>query len=326
MTKAEAERKLRDAGLGSRVRDLYATTDKSRDGRVKFHQPPPGMPALPGTTVALDVYKFDPEGPQSVTIIGSPHTTTTVRVPFVVRMTKAEAEKALRDRGFGSRVKGMAATDIESFDGKVSSQEPGGGRWAGSGTTVSLDIYKTAPRVVGLGWSAAVARLRSAGYTAHVKRWSPVGQDSSKRGMVTRQYAAKTGPGPPGSGLGPGWLGRIVAPPPPNPLVGNVGLDVYKYAIVVPDVIRMKLGDAKKKLKEAGYKVGGSTWVYVKDQSKHCKVQKTYPSAGTSLKKGETVYLEVWTTYQEWAKDPAGHAPAGYLMGTLVRGENPCFF
>ena len=119
------------------------------------------------------------------------------------------------------------------------------------------------------------------------------------------------------------------APPPPDPLVGNVGVDLYKYAIVVPDVTRMKLGDAKKKLKEAGYKLGGSEWVYVTDQSKHCKVKSTYPPAGTSLKKGGEVSISTWTTDQKWTKDPGGGgipgfaplAPHGFLVGSAVTGK-----
>ena len=315
----DAGQALLRAGLDPVIGRPVITSNSGLNGKVESQSPRANRTVPVGTRVTMNVYRFIPP-----------------KVPNVVGMLKVEADRTLRDAGFGSSVRSLVETGDLSKNDRVKLHQPPPGMPATKGTTVALDVYKfkitkgpktttTAPigpppgsgtpkilgpdfwnNIVGMRKSAAENKLRKAGYTPYVANWRPVGNDVRKRDRVTKID----------------WYGRGK----------RVRLDVYKYdkdARVVPDVTRMKLGDAKKKLKKAGFKLGGSEWVFVRDQSKHCKVQSTYPSAGTSYKKGEEVSISTWTTDQKWTKDPGGGgvpgfaplAPHGYLMGSAVTGK-----
>ena len=227
LTVAAAVRRLKAAGLDSSQRVIFASAPP---GRVVAQRPASSTEVKKGATVALSVSK----GPQRV------------RVPNVVGRSRADAVARLKDAGLVAAVFSVPSKAPRGF---VVAQNPKAGTKAPKRSRVRLNVSKgtatagstttnaeaKVPRVVGQPQSAAVERLRAAGFrvrTAYVPSTKP-------QGTVVAQSPA------PGTILREGSRVQINVSNGPNP----------KPVVAVPDVTGEDEATASADLRAAGFRV-----------------------------------------------------------------------
>ncbi len=154
-TQADAVAALEKAGLAvGGVTEQFSS--QGAKGTVLSSSPASGEKLKPGTKVALVVSK----GPELLA------------VPDVVGQTRAEAEKALADAGFGAAVTEVFSDTVKK--GVVVAQDPATGR-APRDSAIALQVSKgpqliTVPDVVGDRVKDAEARLKALGLKVRVNR------------------------------------------------------------------------------------------------------------------------------------------------------------
>lgn len=221
---------------------------------VATQNPQPGTQAKEGSTVTIIVSS----GPGEAA------------VPRVTGLPRDEAEKALRDAGFGVEVAQAYSTDVP--DGRVISSSPPEGTTADKGTKVRLTVSRGAkpvkvPGVVGKDIDEARGVIEDAGLKVTTKDDTESTEDPGK---VTAQ-APKAG-----TQLKPG---------------DSVTLTVAK-AVEVPDVVDMPEDQATKALRDAGFEVR------VRDSEtsnadEDGVVLDQAPAAGEARRRGSTVRIRV---------------------------------
>ncbi|MDA0184235.1 PASTA domain-containing protein [Solirubrobacter phytolaccae] len=194
-----------------------------------------------------------------------------VTVPAVVGSSQDDAEQALADAGFKSKVEREYSDTVP--EGDVISASPEQGRAVSKGRTITLTVSRgkagvTVPGVVGNTRDGAEQALQSAGLTAQVTER----ESSEPPGTVLEQNPAS------GATVEPGSAVAIV---------------VAKERPQIPDVTtdNPTVEEATQALEDAGYKV--KTVERQGDPSLVGRVIGQSPAAGTRRSTGGTVTIAV---------------------------------
>jgi len=223
LTQAEAMKALGDAGLEA------STT--------------PAPKGTPGTVITQDPADGTEAKKGSVVVIGVVGPIETVTVPSVAGKTQADASKAITDAGF--TVTTVNSDSDKVAKGSVVEQSPVGGTTAPKGSTVTLVISNgpppaqnaTVPNVVGMSNADAQKALTAAGLKVIVAK--------NPDATVPPDHVVAQLPSA-GDSVAPGTsVGIVISNGPP------LTPDVVK----VPDVVGMKLADAKAAVTAVGLKV-----------------------------------------------------------------------
>ena len=194
------------------------------------------------------------------------------KVPSTAGLTRAEAEEALEEAGFDTRVENVSSEKVE--EGLVISSEPGGGETATRGTDVLLRVSSgpklaKVPVLVGSQRSLAVQQIRGRGFVPGVEEI----EDEAPAGQVIRQAPSA------GSQLPAGSTVSIV-------------VSKGEERATAPNVIGKLRAAAVEAVREAGLKP------VVQEQetevpSQVGRVTDQFPPPGSEVKPNSTVTLVV---------------------------------
>ncbi len=194
------------------------------------------------------------------------------KVPSTAGLSRAEAETALEEAGFGSQVETVNSENVE--EGLVVHSDPSGGETATRGSDVVLTVSSgpklaKVPVLVGAQRSFAVQQIRGRGFVPSVEEE----ESSAPTGEVIRQSPDA------GSELGAGSSVSIVV---------SRGEETAE----APNVIGKLRADAVEMLRAAGLKPA------VQEQetevpSQVGRVTDQFPPPGAELKPGSTVTVVV---------------------------------
>jgi beta-lactam-binding protein with PASTA domain len=219
LSRAQAEQKLRDAGLGVRVSEDFSET-VAKD-HVISTDPGPGARIRGNGTVRVVVSR----GPQRTD------------VPQVVGKPLDQAQQAIKNAGLTPGTVTQAFNDTVP-KGAVISTDPAPGTARKNGDAVAITVSRgkavPVPDVVGSTVSDAEQKLQAAGLKAQVSS-SPVFSDSVPKDSVAQQSPAD----------GQAAQGDTVT------LTVSKGQQLFK----VPDVTGQDTDTAKQTLEAAGFKV-----------------------------------------------------------------------
>lgn len=260
----DASKSLIDKKLKVGTVTKRETDDESLIGKVLSSDPAAGKKAKPGSAVNL-IIANNKAGSEEV------------EVPALGGMSRADAEKLLKEKGFAVEVVKEPSSDVAV--GTVLEQSPAAGMKLPKGSTVSIIVAASekpteveVPNVVGLTTNAASTSLSSAGLTVtSSKSFS----ETVAKGLVISQNPAAGSKVEEGSSVA---------------LVISDGKEVT--TVVVPNVVGKTLDEAINILGGAGFDVttdGAGT------QDGTSIVAAQTPSAGTAAKAGSTVTLTLST-------------------------------
>ncbi|MEU7988434.1 Stk1 family PASTA domain-containing Ser/Thr kinase [Streptosporangium canum] len=191
-----------------------------------------------------------------------------IKIPALTSRTEAAASKALTDLGL--TVKTVEKFDEESEKGTVIETSPAAGTAVDKGSEVTLTVSKgvekaEVPNVVNMTTDEAKAALEEAGFVPSVRTKASSGPQDKV--LETNPEAGKKAPK--GS---------------------TVQIYVPKEAVEVPGVVSLTVNDAKRMLKEAGFK-----YKVVEQESDlpEGTVLSQAPEAGAKLQQGTTITLVV---------------------------------
>lgn len=191
-----------------------------------------------------------------------------IKIPALTSRTEAAATKALTDLGL--TVKTVEKFDEESEKGTVIETSPAAGTAVDKGAEVTLTVSKgvekaEVPNVVNMTTDEAKAALEEAGFVPSVRTKASSGPQDKV--LETNPEAGKKAPK--GS---------------------TVQIYVPKEAVEVPGVVNLTVNDAKRMLKEAGFK-----YKVVEQESDlpEGTVLSQAPEAGAKLQQGTTITLVV---------------------------------
>ncbi len=199
-----------------------------------------------------------------------------VAVPNVAGVSASRARSRLQDAGLRVEIRSVISTSDTATPGEVLKQTPAAGTDVADGTVVVLMVSGASPRievpaVVGLRASDATRALRDAGLEAQIR----LVQSTKPAGTVLEQA--------PSSGT---ELEKD----------GTVRLDVAKASppvtLAVPRLVGSTASDAKARIRGLGLRWSVSP---VESEKPEGTVVGQSPSAGTRLRKGQAVMLEVST-------------------------------
>ena len=196
--------------------------------------------------------------------------TDQVAVPYVVGISEALAENAIRDEGLLPRVRRIANSDVE--EGLVFDQRPEEGSRVDPETVITVDVSSgkpevTVPSVVGQSRDSAVAELTQLGLDAVVAEVN----SEREQGTVVAQSLR------PGTVVVEGTQVRINISKGPRP-------------VIVPSVVNIPYDEAERRLRDEGF---GVVRVDVDSNLAAGIVTDQNPSAGTESSRGSTVTLQV---------------------------------
>jgi beta-lactam-binding protein with PASTA domain len=251
-TSAVASQILQNRGFEVNI-ETVVNPDVKRDV-VATQRPQPHTTAEEGSTVTIIVSAGPGEAP----------------VPRVTGLPRAEAERALRNSGFGVEVSKQYSSDVPA--GRVISSSPPEGSTAEKGATVRLVVSRgtkpvNVPDVVGKDVDEARSLLTGAGLKVTTKDDTGSTEDP---GTVTAQSPKA------GSKLRPG---------------ATITLTVAK-AIEVPDLAGKTEQEASRTLQRAGFEVRVRD-VAASDPAQDGVVVDQNPAAGEPRKRGSTVTIQV---------------------------------
>jgi beta-lactam-binding protein with PASTA domain len=196
--------------------------------------------------------------------------TDQVAVPYVVGISEALAENAIREDGLTPRVRRIANSDVE--EGLVFAQRPVEGSRVDPNSLVTIDVSSgkpevSVPSVVGQSRDSAVAELTQVGLDAQVEF---VNSDRDEGTVVAQSLA-------PGTAVVEGTRVRINVSKGPKP-------------VIVPSVVNIPYDEAERRLRNEGF---GVVRVDVDSNLAAGIVTDQNPSAGSESSRGSTVTLEV---------------------------------
>lgn len=199
---------------------------------------------------------------------GDSDTANKIKIPALTSRTEAAATKALTDLGL--TVKTVEKFDEESEKGTVIETSPAAGTAVDKGAEVTLTVSKgvekaEVPNVVNMTTEEAKAALEEAGFVPSVRTKASSGPQDKV--LETNPEAGKKAP--------KGTTVQIYVP---------------KEAVEVPGVVNLTVNDAKRMLKEAGFK-----YKVVEQESDlpEGTVLSQAPEAGAKLQQGTTITLVV---------------------------------
>jgi eukaryotic-like serine/threonine-protein kinase len=264
--------------IGGRTVDATGVTQVTRRARPSAGYPPPFDPtrtrrgaiwpwlAGAGALLLVVLAGFLLYEPITNQLQGS----SSVAVPYVVALQRAQAESDIRDKGLVPRVREVSSSDVEQ--GVVVSQEPPPGTRVDEGEIVSIEVSSgrpkvTIPTVVGQDRDSALRELDQAGLEAQVVE---VNSEEDK--------------------------GRVTAQSPEGGLVvvegTQVRINVSKgpRPVEVPNVVGVPYEQAAAELQRAGF---GVTRVDGPSDVVAGTVFDQDPRGGTESSRGATVTLRV---------------------------------
>jgi serine/threonine protein kinase/beta-lactam-binding protein with PASTA domain len=253
MTAAEAQKALQDKGLGSRVVQVFSETVTA--GRVAATDPGPGKPVSKNGTVTVEVSK----GPERYP------------VPTVVGKTKEDAESAITDQHLALGEVRSQFSDTAPADIVISSDPPTGTQLA-PGKAVDLVVSKGPAPVDITDWTGQPIEQATQALTDAGLKVKPVEQFNEKvdEGLVISQRP----------GAGTVHRGDTIT------LVVSKGPPL----VDVPDVTGKSVNEARKILKDAGFKVKVDNFM----GGFFGKVRFQSPDGGKQAPKGSTVTLTIF--------------------------------
>lgn len=188
-----------------------------------------------------------------------------VAVPNVVGMSQQDAEAALAEKGFTTKVMQVKSDEVE---GRVLIMDPGAGTFAEEGSEVIIHVAtaRTIPNVVGMTLEEAQAALAEAGYT-NVK--TNVQYTDEEEGIVLS-----------------------ITPDPDSRARSSVEITItISENYRVPDISGMSLEEAQKAIEDAELT---PTIMYIDtDQYPDGSVIGTDPEAGTKVSQGAYVAITI---------------------------------
>jgi eukaryotic-like serine/threonine-protein kinase len=255
-TVADAQRRLQDAKLKSKVIQVYSAAVPS--GQVISLNPGVGTSVREGTPVVLTVSK----GVQPVS------------VPTVVGITLDQARARLRARGLMLTIGQQTQSDTIPAN-TVASQDPQAGSQVAPNSQVTVVVSTGSasidvPDVGGKLPDDARAAISAAGFTAKVN-WAIDPANAAQ--TVIQQVPA------PGTKAKKGSTITVTIPVPGS----------------IPDVSGQTLDTAKKALSAAGYEIGNIVYTQQAGVPDGTVVQ-TEPAANTNTSPGESVNIQVQGT------------------------------
>jgi beta-lactam-binding protein with PASTA domain len=253
MTAAEAQKALQDKGLGSRVVQVFSETVTA--GRVAATDPGPGKPVSKNGTVTVEVSK----GPERYP------------VPTVVGKTKEDAESAITDQHLALGEVRSQFSDTAPADIVISSDPPTGPQLA-PGKAVDLVVSKGPAPVDITDWTGQPIEQATQALTDAGLKVKPVEQFNEK---VDEDLVISQRPGA-GTVHRGDTITLVVSKGPP--------------LVDVPDVTGKSVNEARKILKDAGFKVKVDNFM----GGFFGKVRFQSPDGGKQAPKGSTVTLTIF--------------------------------
>lgn len=211
-------------------------------------------------------------------------------VPDVVGMTEADARSVLEDSGFSVRADQVKSDDTA---GIVLLMDPSAGQRADEGSEVVIHVAtaRTIPEVVGKTQSEAKELLEAEGFT-NIKTKK---KNSDQKEGTVLTVSPKSG----SEALSSAEVTLTVAAP-----------------YTVPDVANKSFDDAVKALKDAGL---GYDVLYIDTESyPEGTIIGTEPAAGTVVKKGDYIMIEIAQAHGSVLEELASETLAPGM--TLERG------
>ena len=259
---SNASKNLSKVGMKCSRSDIK-TSNRSLHDKVRKMTPSAGYKVNRGSTVMLEVYKY--EDNRST-------------VPNVVNQSSGTACSNISRAGLKCAKK-YVNTSSSSQNDKVRRMSPSAGYKVNRGSTVMLEVYKyednrsTVPNVVNQSSGTACSNISRAGLKCAKKY---VNTSSSSQNDKVRRMSPSAG-----SKLNRG---------------STVTIEIYKYEdnrSTVPNVVNQSYSNASKNLSKVGMKCSRSD-IKTSNRSLHDKVRKMTPSAGYKVNRGSTVMLEVY--------------------------------
>jgi serine/threonine-protein kinase len=219
---------------------------------------------------------------------GTPVAAAPVAVPNVVNQDQATATQTLQAAGFTVTATQVASTAQQK--GLVVSTSPAGGAQVPKGSQVALSIGTgpnaiAVPDVSGQTASAATSTLKQAGFTGNINT-------EQVDSLVAKGRVVETDPAK-GSQAAPG-----------DPIT----LRVSTGSIPLPDVHGQTEAQARQTLTAAGFSADQITSTTVeRDDVPQGQVAATDPAAGTPVKQGQAINLQI---AQPTPPQPTTTAPA----------------
>ena len=203
------------------------------------------------------------------------------KVPSTAGLSRAEAEKAVEEAGFDSKVETVHSKDVE--EGLVIKSEPSGGQTTTKGTEVVLKVSSgpklaKVPVVVGSQRSLAAQQIRGRGFVPSVEEV----ESKEPAGQVIRQAPSAGSQLPPGSTV-------------------SITVSKGEEKATIPNVIGKLRAEAVEAVRAAGLKPT------VQEQetevpSQDGRVTDQFPPPNSEVKPGSTVTLVVGKAAPETAE------------------------
>lgn len=182
-TASAAKTALRAAGL---VPAEFKVPGAEPKGTVTAQKPLPNKRVPRGSKVRINVSTGAQTGGGTTTAATTPTTAQTVRVPNVVGLQQAPAQRRLHSAGLGAGITYVAS---QQPSGLVVSERPAAGTQVRKGSKVQLSVSRgpnattaVVPDVVGQDQQTATNTLQSAGFRVQAIMVPPT--DPSQSGMV----------------------------------------------------------------------------------------------------------------------------------------------
>jgi eukaryotic-like serine/threonine-protein kinase len=195
---SDAKAAVRAAGL---VPVEFKVPSAQPKGTVTAQKPLPNKKVPRGSKVRINVSSGSAFSPATTTSGTTTSAARTVRVPNVVGLQQAVAQRRLHSAGLGSRVKYVSS---QKPSGRVIAESPAAGTTVRRGSTVQISVSlgpnattMRVPDVVGQDEQTATNTLQNAGFQVQVIRVPA--SDPSQNGIVVDEQPAGGNRAPDGS-------------------------------------------------------------------------------------------------------------------------------
>lgn len=261
MTEEEARKELEGTEIGLTVENERQPSNQYEEGEIMSQDPEPGEKVEAHSTITV--------------ILSSGEEAKMTEVPDVSGKSESEAERMIQEANLVVRHESENSDDVES--GYVISSDPEAGTEVEEGTEVTIVVslgaeQATVPELRNKTASAAESALADAGLSGSA---SEEYSDSVPEGQVISQSID------PGEKVEKGTtVSYVVSRGPETKYVNVPGLGGYKEA------------DARKRLENAGLKVGTVSYAYSSTVGEGYVIDQT-ASPGSSVEEGTSVGFTV---------------------------------
>ena len=274
MTEEEAREELDGTGIGMTVENTRQPSNQYKEGEIMSQDPDPGEKVKAHSTITV--------------VLSSGEEAKMTKVPDVVGKSEAEAERMIQEANLVVRHETDNSDEVE--DGYVISSDPVSGTEVEEGTEVTIVVSigaepATVPELRGKTASAAESALADAGLSGSA---SEEYSDSVPEGQVISQSIDA------GEKVEKGTtVSYVVSRGPETKYVTVPGLGGYTEA------------DARKRLENAGLKVGNVSYAYSNTVGEGYVIDQT-ASPGSSVEEGTSVGFTVSRGPESQPEEPSG--------------------